>query len=483
MLGVFVVAPSQKLIRRRNKMNGIIVLIIYALIMLGATVIFTKGGSTGESFHVGNRNMGTIVSAMSVAATWIWAPALFTSAEKAYTNGFAGLFWFLVPNVLCLIFFTPFAKKIRKDMPIGITLSGYMHEKYRSEGVKKVYLFQLTALTVLSTSVQLLAGGKILATVTGLPLWVMTIVLAVIAFSYSQISGIKASVLTDAIQMIFLLLACVVFVPWALKLNGGLTAVKLSGVSGEYGSLLSKKGIEVLLGFGIPTAIGLFAGPFGDQCFWQRAFSIRKDKIAKAFGLGAILFAIVPASMGVLGFIAAGTGFIPNDSGMVNFELIQDIFPEWVIVPFMFMLISGLLSTVDSNLCAIASLTTDLKVTGKLSDTQKNGISKGAMVALLVTSNLIANIPELTVTYMFLFYCAFRSATMLPTIFTLKGMRLTPRGIIVGIVAALGVGLPVFAYGTIKNISAYKTAGSLATVLLSGLAAVAISRIGKAERC
>ena len=120
-------------------MYGIIVLIIYALIIIGATKIFTKSERNGESFHVGDRKMGTIVSAMSIAATWIWAPALFTSAEKAYINGFAGLFWFLVPNVLCLMLFIPFAKKIRREMPNGITLSGYMHKKYNSNAVKKAY--------------------------------------------------------------------------------------------------------------------------------------------------------------------------------------------------------------------------------------------------------------------------------------------------------------------------------------------------------
>lgn len=45
------------------------------------------------------------------------------------------------------------------------------------------------------------------------------------------------------------------------------------------------------------------------------------------------MFAVVPLSMGILGFIAAGTGFIPADNGTVNFELIQAIFPAWVIVP------------------------------------------------------------------------------------------------------------------------------------------------------
>lgn len=464
-------------------MQGIIVLIIYALIMVGATVIFTKREKGSLSFHVGNRNMGTVVSAMSVAATWIWAPALFTSAEKAYTNGFAGLFWFLVPNVLCLIVFIPFAKKIRREMPEGITLSGYMYKKYKSKAVKNTYLVQLTVLTVLSTAVQLLAGGKILSMVTGLPLWVMTVALAVIAFSYSQISGIKASVLTDAIQMIFLLVACAVFVPWALKLNGGISAIQISGASKEYGSIFSEKGLEVFLSFGLPTAIGLFAGPFGDQCFWQRAFSVKKDRIGKAFGLGAVLFAVVPLSMGVLGFVAAGSGFVPADTGNVNFELIQSLFPAWVIVPFMFMLISGLLSTVDSNLCAVASLTTDLQITGKLNNAGKSRLSRVSMVILLLVGILIANIPKLTVTHMFLFYCTFRAATMIPTILTLKGVTLTGRGVVAGIAAALAVGLPIFAYGTVFNLSSYKTVGSLITVLLSGLTAVVISRFKKEASC
>lgn len=464
-------------------MNGIIVLIIYALIMVGATAVFTKREGGSADFHVGNRNMGTVVSAMSVAATWIWAPALFTSAEKAYTNGFAGLFWFLVPNVLCLIVFIPFAKKIRQEMPEGITLSGYMYKKYKSRAVKNTYLVQLTVLTVLSTAVQLLAGGKILSIVTGLPLWVMTVVLAVVAFSYSQISGIRASVLTDGIQMIFLLAACAVFVPWALKLNGGISAINTSGLSGEYGSLFSAKGLEVFLGFGLPTAIGLFAGPFGDQCFWQRAFSVRKDRIGRAFGLGAVLFAVVPLSMGILGFSAAGSGFMSKDAGNVNFELIQALFPAWVIVPFMFMLISGLLSTVDSNLCAVASLTTDLQVTDKLDNEGKSRLSRVSMAIMLVAGILIANIPKLTVTHMFLFYCTFRAATMLPTMLTLKGVKLTGIGIVAGIASALVVGLPVFACGTIYNISACKTIGSLITVLLSGLTAVVVSRFKKEGAC
>ena len=118
-------------------MNGILILATYGIIMLVVTLMFAKRGSSKEDFHVGNRKMGTVTSAMSVAATWIWAPALFTSAEKAYLNGIPGLFWFLVPNILCLLLFIPFAKRIRKSMPDGITLSGFMGQRYKSKGFSK----------------------------------------------------------------------------------------------------------------------------------------------------------------------------------------------------------------------------------------------------------------------------------------------------------------------------------------------------------
>lgn len=111
-------------------MTGFIVLVAYTLLMLGVSYLLTRRQTTLQGFLVGNRRMGTIKSAMSIAATWIWAPALFVSAEKAYSNGWPGLFWFLVPNILCLLFFIPYAERIRKQMPDGITISGYMGTIY-----------------------------------------------------------------------------------------------------------------------------------------------------------------------------------------------------------------------------------------------------------------------------------------------------------------------------------------------------------------
>jgi Na+/proline symporter len=442
--------------------------------MILVTASVTRKPHSALEFHVAGRDMGTAQSALSIAATWIWAPALFTSAERAYLQGVPGLFWFLAPNILCLLLFVPFAQKIRRLMPQGITLSGFMGERY-GPGARRAYLFQLSALSVLSTGVNLLAGAAALKTVTGLPYPLLTVILAAIAFSYSQFSGIKASVITDAVQMILILAACLLFAPWALRRNGlASLAAGMAGPGGGYGGVFSRAGFEVFLTFGLPTAIGLLAGPFGDQNFWQRAFSIREDKIGKAFLLGAAVFAVVPLSMGLLGYIARGSGFVPANPGAVNLELVTSLFPAWSTLPFVFMLVSGLLSTVDSNLCAAASLTTDITAAENMN------IPRRAMLLNLVLGIAIANIPGLTVTSLFLFYGTLRASTFAPTVLALAGKKI--RLIAPGVIASLAAGLPLFAWGTAANLPAAKIAGSLVTLGAPGLISITGGRLENAKR-
>ncbi len=450
-------------------MYGLIVLVIYTVVMLVVTRLFSKPALNAESFHVANRKIGTLQGAMSIAATWIWAPALFTSAEKAYVNGWPGLFWFLAPNVLCLLLFIPFAKRIREQMPQGITLSAYIAQKYHSRAVHGIYLLALATLAVFSTAVQLLAGAKILSVITGWPFWSLTVILALVAFAYAQHSGIKASVLTDAVQMLLMLAVCALFVPWACLRTGGMSNLLhgLYGFSGDYINLFDNNGWQLFLAFGLPTAVGLLSAPFGDQCFWQRAFAIQEDKLGLAFRLGSVLFMLVPLSMGLLGFMAAGYGYAVNDVGLVNFELVGSLFPDWVLLPFLFMVVSGLLSTLDSNICAVAALTSDFRCSLR--------VAKIAMLVLLALAIVIANIPGLGVTDLFLIYGALRATTMLPTVLTLLGCRLNAKGVFWGIMASMLIGLPIFIFGTLNNIAMLKTCGSLCALLLSGVVGLLVS--------
>ena len=113
-----------------------------------------------------------------------------------------------------------------------------------------------------------------------------------------------------------------VLVGWSVFEAGGLSIVAagLGGKSGTYMNLLSADSLELALTFGIPVTIGLLAGPFGDQSFWQRAFATERRHVKSAFIWGAVIFAMVPLVMSQLGFIAAGSGLDVHDPATVNLE-------------------------------------------------------------------------------------------------------------------------------------------------------------------
>ncbi|MFT4304697.1 MAG: sodium:solute symporter family transporter [Candidatus Woesearchaeota archaeon] len=449
--------------------GGIWILISYAIIVILISLLISRKFShTKEGFLVAFRNISKSSAAWSIAATWIWAPALFIAAQKAYTEGLIGLFWFVVPNVLCLIIFAYFARKLRDLIPKGFTLSGYIREKF-SKRVQIMYLIELGGLAICSFAVQLLAGGLVVTAITGIPFTTVTIFLASVALIYSFIGGLKASIITDYLQMIIIFSVGLVAIPWILIKSGG-TNVLISGLGGINNlstNLLSSDGINIFLNFGLATTIGLLAGPFGDQSFWQRTFAIKKKDVKGAFIWGALIFAVVPLMMSILGFVAAGIDHTTTDSQLVNLDMVVKFLPLWMVIPFAFMLLSGLTSTLDSNLCAISSLAGHDLAKSK-NNKKIIKYAKIGMISLTILATLIANIPGMKILYLFLFYGTLRASTLLPTVIAILKNKVSESGMFWGILLAIVIGLPIFAYGNFNKITIFIVIGSLLTVLLSG---------------
>jgi hypothetical protein len=108
----------------------------------------------------------------------------------------------------------------------------------------------------------------------------------------------------------------------------------------------------------------------------------------------------------------------------------------------------------------MASLTTDI------TKSENIAVPRSAMLLNLFLGILIANIPGMTITNLFLFYGTLRASTFAPTVMALQGSRL--RWVSQGVTASLAVGLPIFAWGTFTNLAAVKVAGSLITLGMSG---------------
>lgn len=463
----------------------------YFAAMLLLVLFLRKREKTKEEFLVANRSMPWLLTAFSMAATWVWAPSMFVASEKAYTQGIAGVFWFVVPNVLTLVLFAFFANKMRKLRPEGWTFSDYIREKY-SNRCHTLYLIESFGLQTMSFAVQLLAGATIFSKITGVSFTATTVVMAICPLFYTFACGIRSSIITDFWKMLWIVIVLLAGLPIMLSNAGSDTLIKgLGGITGDFGSLYSGAGIAVALSFGIPTTIGLLSGTFGDQMFWQRVFCVKADKVKQTMIAAAVIFAVVPISLSVFGFIASGAGIYIADTQLVNVGAVMAFCPKWFLYLFFVLILAGLISTVDSIICAVSSVAghdvsarafnawvkrfeKKEKISWVLEWAAADGVgvARVSMIAVTIVAVLIANIPGLTILYLFLLYGTLRSSVMLPTVFAIMGKRMTEKGLFYGILTSMLVGLPVFAAGNMVGNIPLIVAGSLFTILASGVIAL-----------
>ena len=168
---------------------------------------------------------------------------------------------------------------------------------------------------------------------------------------------------------------------------------------------------DMLLTFGIPTVIGLICAPYVDQTFWQRAFSIDKKNVKSIFIKSALAFAIIPLLFGLIGFVQT-----PGS----NFDIVQYFNHGIPMLIFALCVLCALVSTLDSNLCAVSSIVcTEYKCS--------IFVGRVSMILLLVASTLIMVCTQLTIVDLFLIYGTIRTCAALPTILIILGRYSTKK--------------------------------------------------------
>jgi SSS family transporter len=459
-----------------NPTGGLIFLAVYGAAIISLTTWIARRHTLDKvDFLLASRKLGVLPAAMSISSSWIWAPALFVAAQKAYEQGLAGVFWFTFPNFLALVVFAPFAFRIRKRLPLGYTLPQYMRLRH-GRGVHVLYLIQFSGLQICSYAVQILAGATLIETVTGLSFHAVALVLAAITLTYTVIGGLRSTVATDFIQMAIILSIVSITVPWAVTEAGGLSAVAggLGGASGNFRNLFDP---WVAYSFGIPVTIGLLSGPLGDQMHWQRAYAIGSDRrVVKTFLLGAILFVVVPLSLSLLGFLAANKnvsgGWSITSNQMVAPITVSYLLPSFMTFVYVSMVLVALCSTLDSILCAASSLASvdlDQRPSNDPTDEHDPRRVSIARLGMFITAGLglaIAFIPRLQIVHLFLFYGTWRASTMIPTVLSLSWDRINSRAVFAAILASLMFGAPVYALGTLLNNPHLSVSGSILVVII-----------------
>lgn len=471
-------------------LQGIIALCLYGFVMLSLALWSKyKHPQDRVEFLLAGRKVGVLFGAMSAAVSWVWAPALFVGSQKAYEQGIAGLFSFTFPNFFALILFSFIALKARKIFPNGFTLPQLMKEKYDRK-THTLYLIQFVGLQICSFSIQLLAGSTLISILTGLSLPFVGISLIFIALTYSLIGGLRASILTDILQMTLILLIIGTIVPLAVDSAGGIEKITdgLAGIKGIGGNIFDP---WILYSFGIPAAITLLTGPVADQMHWQRAYSLGSNKnVIKTFTIAACLFILVPLSLSILGFLAAnpdvsGSWNITNPQ-MVGPIAVANLLPNIMLLGFAVLLLSGLCSTLDSILCAVSSLTAiDVFNEHKEQEKRKGHkvfLARIGMLAVSLIGLLMILIPGVNIIHLWFFATTFRAPSFVPTVLTMFWKPMSNNSVFYSILIAFGISAPTYITGAVLKNPHLVVAGSVLPIIISGLICVALNRKSSSTR-
>lgn len=457
-----------------SQTEGLTTLIVFAVAMTGIVYFLTqKQFHSKDAFLVARRGVGWFRGALSIAVSWIWAPAVFIASLQSYTQGIAGAFWFIVPNIACFFIFAPLAIRLRRFLPEGYTLPEFILKRYDND--KKTHLaflvlffgYQLGAIII-----NTLASGILLHALTGINFYFTIIAVMVAVLIYAVMSGLEASIITDVIQMLMVLLFCFILVPWVIIKAGGWPSITggLGGITGKYGNMFNP---WIAYSFGIATTLSLISGPIGDQMFFQRVYASKREQIVKTFVAGGLIFGLVPIILSLLGFIAANPHFSSAitvaDPQMVGPLVIGHFLPKFALIMFLFMAFCALASTIDSSYCAISSLgTVDIykKYLNPNADDKKLlSVSRIVMFAMAFLGTGIALLqPRLL--WVFLIYGALASAGFFPTVLSLCWSRLTKQGAFWAVTLSLLVGLPLSIYANITE--------KVNLIVLSAILSVAI---------
>lgn len=430
---------------------------LYFIVCGGLTWRFSgTADKSKENFLLANRRFETVRGMFSITAAWTWATALFLAPQLSYQFGFTGFFWILGMNTLTLAIFGFAAYKIRQLYPTGFTFAEHIKIHY-GRWAHNTYILAFLLIAVIASSLNIFAGSKLIETITGLNMNIAAAFLIVSAVLFSIFRGLRGTNVTEIFKMVVILVTAVIVVPQVWSIVGwDVIAKGMTGKTGTYGDLWgTAESVAFFLSTGIYFLFRHISLPWADNSFWQRAFVINPEKIRRTYAAAAALFFVAPAMFATLGFVAAGSGMTIANVQLTNVAVIAELLSPWALGLVVFMLLTALTSIIDSQITSVATLISHDVVpqfSDKVAEARSIDISRVAVIAVVALSWALVNIPGVNILYFGLLAGCICMTFFVPTLISLfRPAWIRAQSMVSGILVALTVGFPVYAYASLNK--------------------------------
>jgi len=424
-----------------SQSTSLILIIVISLIFTLVGLIYSQKYRGINNYLTANRNIGFFSLSTSLVASALGAWILFGPASAATWGGIGAVIGYALGTAFPMIFLISLGKKIRNEFPKGTTLIEFLRKKF-SKSLFKLILLMTVFYMFVFLCAEVTAVAMLINYISGTELWITSLTILIATLIYTLYGGLRASIFTDNIQMIVIIILFLISVFYLTSFTGN--QFSFSFIQDKNPHLLSSNYIPNYTA-GLTFFIAVAATNLFHQGNWQRVYAAKNNEVlTKSLIVAFIVIIPIVLFTGFSGLVAVSVDpkVIP-DLGFFSLLLKEQTgFLSLIII---ILGLSLTISTVDTLVNAISSLiVVDGKATFNLNKkTNYLKFSKYFIIGLSIIAFIIAS-KGFSVLYLFLLADLFCCAFVLTVFYSFYNKRLNEKTAYISIIIGLIGGFLLF---------------------------------------
>jgi len=424
-----------------NQSTALTLVIIVSLIFTFLGLIYSKKYQGLNNYLTANRNIGFFSLSTSLVASALGAWILFGPASAATWGGIGAVVGYALGTAFPMIFLIYLGKKIRSEFPNGSTLIEFLRKRFGKSLFKLILLMTIFYMFVFLCA-EVTALSILINYISGTSLWITASIILIATLTYTLYGGLRASIFTDIVQSIIILVLFLISVIYLTSFTGDQFSFEF--VAQKNSHLLSSSYVPNYTA-GLTFFIAVAATNLFHQGNWQRVYAAKNNEILKKSLLISFIVIIpIVFFMGFCGLVAVSvdSNVIP-DLGF--FSLLLKEQSKFLSIIIIILGLSLTISTVDTLVNAISSLViVDARATFNFSkNTDYLKLSKYFIIILSFVAFIVAS-KGFSVLYLFLLADLFCCAFVLTVFYSFYNKKLNEKTAYISIIVGLIGGFLLF---------------------------------------
>ena len=424
-----------------NQSTSLTLVIFISLIFVFLGLYNSKKYQGLNNYLTANRNIGLFSLTTSLTASALGAWILFGPASAATWGGIGAIIGYSLGTAFPMFFLIYLGRKIRKEFPKGSSLVEFMRKKFGKSLFKLILLMTIFYMFIFLCA-EVTAVAVLINYISGTELWKTALIVLISTLIYTLHGGLRASIFTDNIQMVVILILLLISFIYVNSYTG--SEFSFEFIKEKNPHLLSSSYIPNYTA-GLTFFIAVAATNLFHQGNWQRVYAAKDFETLKR-SLIISFFIIIPIVfyMGFTGMVA----FSIDPTSRPDLGFFTLLLKEQTKLLSLFVIVLGLaltISTVDTLVNAISSLiVVDGKSTFNLSKkTNYLNFSKYVILFLSFISFIIAS-KGYDILYLFLLADLFCCAFVLTIFYSFYNKKINEKTAYVSIIIGLIGGFLMF---------------------------------------